>query len=663
MSYCLNPACHHPENPDGLDTCRSCGKKLSPLRNRYYIIRPLGGGGFGRTFLAEDRDKLNELCVVKQLVPQLQGTNAQKKAHQLFQQEARRLQQLGEHPQIPTLFAYFEEDDYLYLVQQLVVGQNLREELDLQGAFSEQQIWELFADLLPILKFTHDYQVIHRDLKPDNIMRRQSDGRLVLIDFGVSKQFSDSAMAAPAAKSGIASVGTTIGSFGYASSEQMNEGAAYPASDLYSLGVTCFHLLTQISPSHLWTEYGYSWVKQWQQHLNVQISPELTLILDKLLQKDINLRYQSVDQVWQDLKALPKSSVPTMQVPFDDLVANTDSQKQARHTQRGASTTIIPTNTWQKKLLLLGGCAAVLLLGFVGYQYWQGQPLTLMGHAGEVNAVAINPDGKSIVSGSDDKTIKVWDLSSRTLQHTLKGHQDWVYSLAISPDSQTIISGSKDTTIRLWNLPTGKQIRTLKGHSSYINSVAISPDSTKIASASYDKTVKVWNLKTGQVGTLQGHSREVLAVAFSPNGKKIVSGSVDRTIKIWDLNALKVQHTLTGHTGDVNAIAISPNNQELASVSDDKTIRLWNLNTGREIRTLTGHMADINSVDFSPDNQHIVTGSDDRTVKIWNLSTGEDIYTFKGHLGAIFAVAYSPDGRTIVSASADKTIRTWQVPE
>lgn len=204
MSYCLNPACHNPENPDGIETCRSCGKKLSPLRNRYYIIRPLGGGGFGRTFLAEDRDKLNELCVVKQLVPQLQGTNAQKKAHQLFQQEARRLQQLGEHPQIPTLFAYFEEDDYLYLVQQLVVGQNLREELDLQGAFSEQKIWELFADLLPILKFTHDYQVIHRDLKPDNIMRRQSDGRLVLIDFGVSKQFSDSAMAAPAALSGIA---------------------------------------------------------------------------------------------------------------------------------------------------------------------------------------------------------------------------------------------------------------------------------------------------------------------------------------------------------------------------------------------------------------------------------------------------------------------------
>jgi serine/threonine protein kinase len=131
MSYCLNPACQHPENSDELKSCRSCGKKLSPLRNRYHIIRPLGGGGFGRTFLAEDRDKLNELCVVKQLVPQLQGTSAQNKATQLFGQEAQRLQQLGEHPQIPALYAYFAEDDYLYLVQQLIVGQSLREQLNL----------------------------------------------------------------------------------------------------------------------------------------------------------------------------------------------------------------------------------------------------------------------------------------------------------------------------------------------------------------------------------------------------------------------------------------------------------------------------------------------------------------------------------------------------
>ncbi len=655
MSYCLNPACQYPENLGDRNSCSSCGKNLLPLRDRYHIIRPLGGGGFGRTFLAEDQDKLNELCVVKQLVPQLQGTSAQNKATQLFEQEAKRLQQLGEHSQIPALYAYFKQDDYLYLVQQLIVGESLRQQLDLQGAFNEQQIWELLADLLPVLQFIHDRQVIHRDIKPDNIMRRQSDRRLILIDFGVSKQFTTSA---------IASNGTTIGSFGYASSEQMNEGEAYPASDLYSLGVTCFHLLTQISPSRLWTEYGYSWVKQWQQHLNLQLSHELTAVLEKLLQKDIQQRYQNVEQVFFELRTIKAFlAVDTTQLPSHTPSLTGNQKTRARSLQKNlsAATTLNPgaNFAWRYKLLL--GSAIFLVLGFVGYKYWTSQqPSTLMGHRGEVNTVVVSADGKTIISGSDDQTIKIWDLNSQKLLRTLKGHTDWVYDIAISADSQ-IVSGSKDKTLRLWQL--SRQHRTLTGHTSYVNSVAISSDATKIASGSYDKTVKFWNLSTGQVDTLKGHSREVLAVAISADGKKIVSGSVDRTVIIWNLKTLKAQNTLVGHTSDVNAIAISPNNQQIASVSDDRTIKLWNLNTGREIRTLTGHLADINGVDFSPNNQHIATGSDDKTVKIWDLSTGEAIYTFKGHQGAVFAVDYSPDGQSLVSASADKTIRKWLVPK
>ena len=655
MSYCLNPACQHPENLGDRNSCSSCGKNLLPLRDRYYIIRPLGGGGFGRTFLAEDRDKLNELCVVKQLVPQLQGTSAQNKATQLFEQEAKRLQQLGEHPQIPALYAYFKQDDYLYLVQQLIVGESLRQQLD-QGAFNEKQIWELLADLLPVLQFIHNRQVIHRDIKPDNIMRRQSDRRLILIDFGVSKQFTISDRV---------SNGTTIGSFGYASIEQMNEGEAYPASDLYSLGVTCFHLLTQISPSRLWTEYGYSWVKQWQQHLNLQLSQELTAVLDKLLQKDMQQRYQNVEQVLLELRTIEAFlAVDTTQLPLNipSLTGNQKTRARSLPKNTSAVTTLNPRANfaWRYKLLL--GSAIFVLLGFAGYKYWTSQqPSTLMGHRGDVNTVVVSPDGKTIISGSDDQTIRIWDLNSQKLLRTLKGHTDWVYDIAISADSQTLVSGSKDKTLRLWQL--SGQHRTLTGHTSYINSVAISPDATKIASGSYDKTVKLWNLSTGQVDTLKGHTREVLAVAISADGKKIVSGSVDRTLIIWNLKTLKAQNTLVGHTSDVNAIALSSNNQQLVSVSDDRTIKLWNLNTGREIRTLTGHLADINAVDFSPDNQHIATGSDDKTVKIWDLSTGEDIYTFKGHQGAVFAVDYSPDGQTLVSASADKTIRKWLVPK
>ncbi len=294
MVCCLNPDCQNPENPDRTNFCQRCGTKLVPmLRNRYRVTQLLSAeGGFGRTYLAEDTDKLNGLCVVKQLAPQQQGTGALNKAVQLFQEEARQLQHLGENTQIPALYAYFEEEGRLYIVQQFIEGQNLLQELEQQGLFSEQKILELLEDLLPILKFIHAEPVIHRDIKPQNIMRRRRDGRLVLIDFGVSKQLSATVMA---------KTGTRLGSFGYAALEQMEAGLAYPATDLYGLGATCFHLLTGIHPWELWTRQGYSWVKDWRQHLPHPVSQKLGQIIDKLLAIDIQERYQSVEAVSQDL--------------------------------------------------------------------------------------------------------------------------------------------------------------------------------------------------------------------------------------------------------------------------------------------------------------------------------------------------------------------------
>jgi serine/threonine protein kinase len=246
---CLNPNCQSPINADGDRFCKTCGTGLVILRNHYRPIQTLGSGGFGRTYLAEDIDKLNEHCVIKQFVPSVQGSWAIQKAKELFDQEAKQLQQLGGHSQIPALLGYFEADDRLYLVQEYVAGQTLLKELTENGVFSEAKIRELLLELLRILEFVHQYNVIHRDIKPENIMHRPltastapnagKGGQLVLIDFGVAKQLTATAMGKP---------GTTIGSFGYVPIEQMQGGEAYRASDLYSLGATCFHLLSGIHP-------------------------------------------------------------------------------------------------------------------------------------------------------------------------------------------------------------------------------------------------------------------------------------------------------------------------------------------------------------------------------------------------------------------------------
>jgi serine/threonine protein kinase len=667
MIYCLCPSCEKPLNPDGTKFCQSCGTKLvSVLRNHYRIIQPLGGGGFGRTFLAEDEDKLKEHCVVKQLAPRLQGTGAMRKAIELFQEEARRLQQLGEHPQIPTLYAYFQEDNYLYLVQQFIQGQTIRQELNEQGPFSEQKIWQFLSELLPVLKFIHERQVIHRDIKPENIIRRSPQGDLVLIDFGVAKLLTGTS---------VEQTGTSIGSQGYAPIEQIKYGYTYPANDLFSLGVTCFHLLSGIHPSVLYMEQGYGWVTHWREHLKSPLSTKLEQVLDKLLQTDFSLRYQSADEVLRDLH--PQSQPVSMAQNLSDTLPPSTSIKPSL-----PKAFVQPRSKLQKQLL---GGSIVLLVGLGGYVYYQslGYIPTLIGHSDEVNSLAINSSGTSLVSASDDKTIKIWNLNDTQEIRTLKGHLDKVYTVAISPDAQTLVSGSQDNTVKVWKFNTGKELHTLKGHTALVNSVAISPDGQAIASGSYDKTIKIWNLKTGEeLRTLRGHTSEVLSVAFSLSSPKsfypqrnpkfpvsfknpgdlVVSASADKTIKVWNLKTGKEIRTFKGHVADVNAVAISPDGQMLVSASDDRTIKLWNLNTGKEIRTFKGHVADVNAVAFSPEGNNIATGSDDKTVKIWNLRTGEELQTFKGHSGEVFAVAFTPDGKRLLSASADKTIKIWQLP-
>ncbi|MGK7917862.1 MAG: tetratricopeptide repeat protein [Prochloraceae cyanobacterium] len=294
MICCLNPECDRPLNKELYQYCLKCGTLLKKrLRNRYKIVKPIARGGFGKTYLAQDTDKFNELCLVKQLAFQLEETRAINKTRNLFEQEAKQLQSLGEHPQIPTLLAYFEEDNSLYLVQQYIKGQDLLEQLQQQGTFSEIEIVKFLLDILPVLQFVHSWGVIHRDIKPGNIMYCEDDGKYVLIDFGLSKLLKSSI---------FKSTGTSLGSQGYVAPEQIWKGKAAPASDLFSLGVTCFHLLSGIEPYSLYIQQGYDWVRNWRQSITTTLSPQLFSILDKLLQIDISCRYQKPEQVLEDLQ-------------------------------------------------------------------------------------------------------------------------------------------------------------------------------------------------------------------------------------------------------------------------------------------------------------------------------------------------------------------------
>ncbi|MFM9267069.1 WD40 repeat domain-containing protein [Tychonema sp. BBK16] len=309
---------------------------------------------------------------------------------------------------------------------------------------------------------------------------------------------------------------------------------------------------------------------------------------------------------------------------------------------------------------------------------------TLPGHSSFVNSLAISPDGKTLASGSWDKTIKIWNLETGEFIGTLTGHSDRVNSVAISCDGQMLVSGSSDETIKFWNLQTGELLCTFPGHSMEVNSVAISPHGQVIASCGgADNTIKLWNLRTGELlRTLRSHSDNVNAVVFSPDGKILASGSSDATSKVWNAESGKLLRTLSGLNVGVNSVAIGPDGQILASVSNDYTIKLRNLQTGSLLRILNSnsdrgkgvpslemneglhilqnYVSRGDSVAISGDGLTLASGCDDNTIKIWNLLTGELLSSLSGHLGTVYSVAIAPSGNILVSGSADETIKIWR---
>lgn len=602
------------------------------LQNRYRIIKLIGQGGFGKTFLAVDQGQSPPFCcVVKQLCTTNHTPLALEKARLLFEQEALLLEQLGHHPQIPSLLAHFEEDGQLYLVQEFIDGTNLAKVVEEEGTFSEAQIWQLLAELLPVIKFIHERRVIHRDIKPGNIIRRlplnylktevEIQSNLVLVDFGAAKFFTEI---------DFLKTGTSIGSAEYVSPEQA-KGKPVFASDLYSLGVTCIYLLTGISPFDLFDDASDRWA--WRDYVLDKPSDRLAQILDKLLQNALNNRFQSVDEV---IEAILAHNNPVVSY----IKRNIISPKEQTPTQ-------IKLSQWQ--------CLHTIA--------------EKSGLFTSVNSVAISKNGEILASGGDDKTIKLWSVKTGEAIATLCGHSQAVNSLAFSADGETIASASSDRTVKLWNLNSNQPILTLEGHGHAVKSVAFSPDGKILASGSWDKTIKLWDITTGEaLFTLTSHKLQVSAVAFSPDGRFLASASLDRTAKLWRISeplssrlCPQLHQTLSGHTGAVLAVAFSPDGKTLATGSDDRTIQLWNLESGQQTKQILGHSWSVVALAFSNDRETLISGSWDKTVKLWKAGTGEEICNLNGHFDSVSAIAVSSNGQAIASGSKDKTVKLWQL--
>jgi WD40 repeat protein/tRNA A-37 threonylcarbamoyl transferase component Bud32 len=288
---------------------------------------------------------------------------------------------------------------------------------------------------------------------------------------------------------------------------------------------------------------------------------------------------------------------------------------------------------------------------------------TLMGHTGSVVAVSFFTNGHSFVSGSDDKTLRLWDTRARralTVMSNHSGYVSGVTAVATSPDGHTFASGSLDGTVKIWNFRSGKPAQLLFGHRDRVLAVAFDPSGRYLVSGSSDRTVKLWNLSRGKsVLTLKGHANAVIAVAVSSDGKSLASAGEDGTIVLWDMIKGRRVRTLRGHQSTVRSIAFDPDGRTLASGSDDKMIKLWDIASGKLVRTLSGHTQSITSLAFRADGNLLASGSTDRQIRLWDVKTGA-VQTLTGHSEAVLSLAFSDKDNTLISGSADKTIIVWK---
>jgi WD40 repeat protein len=294
-----------------------------------------------------------------------------------------------------------------------------------------------------------------------------------------------------------------------------------------------------------------------------------------------------------------------------------------------------------------------------------GQPKETLPHNGRVVAVAFSPDGQTVLTGSWDQTARLWDARTGQPKEPLP-HNGRVVAVAFSRDGQTVLTGSTDQTARLWDAQTGQHKKTLPHnkktlpHNGEVEAVAFSPDGLTVLTGSRGNNAQLWDARTGQPkGQLRSHKDSVVAVAFSRDGQTILTGSRDQTAQLWDARTGQPYGEPLFHNGAVEAVAFSPDGQTVLTGSRDTNAQLWDTRTGKAKGQSLPHNGEVWAVAFSPDGQTVLTGSDDHNARLWDARSGQPKGKPLPHNGEVRAVAFSPDGQAVLTGGKDQTARLW----
>jgi eukaryotic-like serine/threonine-protein kinase len=622
-----------------------------------------------------------------------------------------------------------------------------------------RQLLGRFIDVCNAIAYAHSRGVLHRDLKPGNIMLGEF-GETMVVDWGLAKAGvqpqttapqdrqastrSSDAPEAPGARllrpewgsENMTGTGGVLGTYAYMSPEQAagRLDQLGPATDIYSLGATLYHLLTGRPPFERRAgDVNGAAIRDSIQRgafatprqVKAAIPAPLEAVCVKAMALDAAGRYASAKDLAKDVErwladepviAWPEparvrlgrwlrrhkraltaaGSVATVAgllilVTFagaffliresrDEAV---ELAKQRDRQRLRAETALVklqfelalqqPEENRDFSVLntaqLLGNPIVQenrLLQDSLRLHLgnWLGQQHRLKGilaHKDAVLAVAFSPDGQTLLTGSRDKTARLWDTGTGKPVGPPLMHQDWVVALAFSPDGKTVVTGSQDRTARLWETATGKQIGPPLQHQGWVYAVSFSPDGKTVLTGTFGGTARLWDTATGKsIGSPLQHQESAEAFAFSRDGKVVLTGSADQTARLWETGTGKPLGPPLQHQGRVHAAAFSPDGKTVLTGSWDATARLWDVFTGKSLGAPLQRQNGVNSVAFSPDGKTVLTGSHDETARLWETATGRPLGPPMQHQHGVTAVAFSPDGKHVLTGSNDSTARLWE---
>ncbi|AFZ02365.1 serine/threonine-protein kinase [Calothrix sp. PCC 6303] len=688
------------------------GQKL--FGDRYFIESKLGEGGIGITYLAQNRS--GELRVIKTLREQILNhpdwIPHQDKLRQDFRDEALRLA-LCRHPHIVQVENVFDEENLPCMAMEYIAGEDLKKRITNKGALPEAEALEYIRQIGEALTVVHAKGLLHRDLKPNNIMMRAGKQEAVLIDFGLARQFI----------SGVALQHTESLTPGYAPPEQyLADAERGEYIDVYALAATLYALVTGQLPMPAPARLQNFTLKapkdfnssisdrvneaiMWGMALNYKFRPQSVQEWLKLFGVEVVKRIQptqpnfkpqtpviTFSQTWKCVQIITNYASSVASVAFSPdgkILASGGVYKGVKLWSVANGQEIDSFEFFANQSLSFSANGKILAgASFHGFSAWdiisRKEIYTIeFGTFGdELNSAAFSFDGQILATASSrdcGSKIQLWDVATGKEIRTITIGDDY-YPLTFSPDGRILASvfWGKDGVIQLWDVATGREICTISSRSKDVQALAFSQDSKILAISdnyggffySPKGSIKLWDVATGKkICSIKADSKPITSLTFSPDGEKLASGDENGDIKLWRLNhnrwqQVKLQNicTLTSESDSwVESIKFSPDGETLVSnvSSDNHGITLWSLDglcQYSEICKLSGHVQGINCLTISPDGQIIATSSDSG-LKLWDVRSGAFIRRF-GH--EYKTIVFSFDGKILISATREETIH-WEV--